>query len=170
MNYLELQQRANILVNKVNEYESNLTGQTIDETEILEQHLYADIYSLRPVMKMLFGKDLTEKLNRTLQNDVDLKVYALNSPLNRTSFSLLSSYNPYPKTTKLKDLITPVGSITYDDEGWVNQAAAKSGYYTANPFDFLPDLSTTEEYSVLKIYYKQRYHEDVNLSINHIFY
>lgn len=156
MNYLELQQRANILVNKVNEYESNLTGQTIDESEILEQHLYADIFSLRPVMKMLFGKDLTEKLNRTLENDVDLKVYALNSPMNRTSFSLLSSYNPYPLTRKLSELVTPVGSISYDDEGWTNIVAANSGYYTANVSDFLPDLNSPVEYRVLKIYYKKQ--------------
>ena len=154
MNYLELQQRANILVNKVNEYESNLTGQTIDESEILEQHLYADIFSLRPVMKMLFGKNLTEKLNRTLENDVDLKVYALNSPMNRTSFSLLSSYNPYPLTTKVRDLITPVGSISVNLDGWTTRSQANSGYFTANPSDFLPDQNQPVEYRKLKLYFK----------------
>ena len=94
MNYLELQQRANILVQKVNEYESSLTGQTIDENTILEQHQYADIYSLRPVLKMLFGKTLNERLSRTLLNDIDLRLFASSSPMWTSTFGLLSSYSP----------------------------------------------------------------------------
>lgn len=90
MNYLELQQRANILVQKVNEYESSLTGQTWDENQILNQHQYADIYCLRPVLKMLFGKTIDEKLNRTLDNDIDLRAFCSTSPMWNSSFSLLS--------------------------------------------------------------------------------
>lgn len=90
MNYLELQQRANLLVQKVNEYESSLTGQTWDENQILNQHQYADIYCLRPVLKMLFGKTIDERLSRTLENDIDLRAFCSISPMWNSSFSLLS--------------------------------------------------------------------------------
>lgn len=165
MNYLELQQRANILVNKVNEYESNLTGQTINESEILDQHLYADIYSLRPVMKMLFGKDLTEKLNRTLENDVDLKVYALNSPLNRTSFSLLSSYNPYPldeyNTYSIQGspnisngLYSPTEGYNYVYYNWQSYFNVNENEYTTLHIRFRPNDSQfyNTTYSFLSFY------------------
>jgi hypothetical protein len=93
MNYLELQQRANLLVDKVNAYEESLVGQEIDETQILNEHKYADIFSLRPVLKLLFGATLEEKLNRTLDNDVALRVFASTAPAWKSSFNLLS-YNP----------------------------------------------------------------------------
>lgn len=92
MNYLELQQRANLLVQKVNNFEAGLEGTQIDETETLNQHIYADIYCLRPVLKMLFGSTLEEKLNRTLDNDVALRVFATSAPMWNSSFNLLS-YN-----------------------------------------------------------------------------
>lgn len=90
MNYLELQQRANLLVDKVNTYEESLVGQEIDETQILNEHKYVDIYSLRPVLKLLFGATLAEKLNRTLDNDVALRVFASTAPAWKSSFNLLS--------------------------------------------------------------------------------
>lgn len=93
MNYLELQQRANILVDKVNAYEESLVGQEIDETQILNEHKYVDIFSLRPVLKLLFGATLEEKLNRTLDNDVALRVFASTAPAWKSSFNLLS-FNP----------------------------------------------------------------------------
>lgn len=93
MNYLELQQRANLLVDKVNTYEESLVGQEIDETQILNEHKYADIFSLRPVLKLLFGATLEEKLNRTLDNDVALRVFASTAPAWKSSFNLLS-FNP----------------------------------------------------------------------------
>lgn len=93
MNYLELQQRANLLVDKVNAYEESLVGQEIDETQILNEHKYVDIFSLRPVLKLLFGATLEEKLNRTLDNDVALRVFASTAPAWKSSFNLLS-FNP----------------------------------------------------------------------------
>lgn len=93
MNLFELQQRANILVQKVNEYEASLTGTTIDEEDTLNKHTYADLYCLRPVMKLLFGATLAEKLNRTLDNDLPLRVFASSAPAWNSTFNLLS-YNP----------------------------------------------------------------------------
>ncbi len=92
MNYLELQQRANLLVEKVNQYEANLEGTNIDETETLNQHIYADLYCLRPVLKMLFGSTVEERTNRTLENDIALRVFATSAPMWNSSFNLLS-YN-----------------------------------------------------------------------------
>ena len=108
MNYLELQQRANLLVDKVNQYEASLTETTLDETAILNQHLYADIYSLRPVLKMLFGKTIDDKLSRTLLNDVDLRVFASSSPMWNSSFNLLSAVKPSAKLSRVR------GTSTYD--------------------------------------------------------
>ena len=93
MNLFELQQRANKLVQKVNEYEASLTGTEIDENDTLNQHTYADLYCLRPVMKLLFGATLDEKLNRTLDNDLPLRVFASSAPAWNSTFNLLS-YNP----------------------------------------------------------------------------
>lgn len=93
MDMLELQQRANILVEKVNQYEASLEGTTWDENEILNQHRYADLFCLRPVIKLLFGKNLSEKLNRTLDNDVDLKLYASNAPAYITQFDFFVPSN-----------------------------------------------------------------------------
>lgn len=96
MNLFELQQRANILVQKVNEYEASLVGTEIDETDTLNQHKYADLYSLRPVLKLLFGTTVDEKLNRTLDNDLPLHVFASSAPAWNSTFNLLS-YNPGPE-------------------------------------------------------------------------
>lgn len=52
MEYLELQTRANLIVDKVNAYEAQLSKQTVNESEILTQHKYADLFSLRPVLKI----------------------------------------------------------------------------------------------------------------------
>lgn len=88
MDYLELQRRANVLVNKVNAYETSLKEETVNEEELLAQHKYADIHCLRPVMKLLFGKNISEKLNRTLDNDIDLQLYASSAPANNVTFSI----------------------------------------------------------------------------------
>lgn len=90
MNLLELQQRANVLVEKANAYEDSLQGVTWDEQEIINQHKYTDIYSLRPIMKLLFGSSISEKTNRTLDNDVALRVFASTAPMWNSSFNLLS--------------------------------------------------------------------------------
>ena len=55
MNLLELQTRANALVQKVNEYEETIAGIELDEDDILNDHTYVDLFSLRMVMHRLFG-------------------------------------------------------------------------------------------------------------------
>lgn len=55
MNLLELQTRANALVAKVNAYEETIAGIELDEDEILNDHTYVDLFSLRMVMHRLFG-------------------------------------------------------------------------------------------------------------------
>ena len=73
MNLLELQERANVLVEAVNDYESNLTGITVDENEILEQHIYLDTHSLCSIFNYIFGKNWSDKSTNnpesTLTND-----------------------------------------------------------------------------------------------------
>ena len=111
MNLFELQQRANKLVQKVNEYEASLTGTEIDETDTLNQHTYADLYCLRPVMKLLFGATVDEKLNRTLDNDLPLRVFASSAPAWNSTFNLLS-YNP---GTQIYEF-----TMNYNDYGYIN--------------------------------------------------
>lgn len=91
MDLLELQKRANILVEKVNTYEANLTEENINEEEILAQQKFADIYSMRPVLKLLFGDSLESKMDRILNNNISLPVYASTAPMWNTKFDLLNS-------------------------------------------------------------------------------
>ena len=90
MNLLELQQRANILVNKVNQYEASLTGTELDENQVLNQHLYVDIFSIRPVLKLLFGKSIDDKLSRTLENDIELPLVSSTAPAWNTFFNFFN--------------------------------------------------------------------------------
>lgn len=90
MNLLELQQRANILVDKVNQYEASLTGSELDENQVLNQHTYVDIFCLRPVLKLLFGKTLSDKLSRTLENDVELPLVSSTAPAWNTFFNFFN--------------------------------------------------------------------------------
>lgn len=158
MNLFELQQRANILVEKVNQYEASLVGTEIDETDTLNQHKYADLYSLRPVMKLLFGSTLEERLNRTLDNDIPLKVFASSAPANNSTFNLLS-FNPGDIRYKLdnsKSGIQPQGSsnyipalnsspnyFTFDDNNYGNVSINKktgevttTGFYSHAKIDY----------------------------------
>lgn len=119
MNLFELQQRANTLVNKVNEYEEGLTGASINESDILNQHKYADIFSLRPVIKLLFGSSVEEKLSRSLFNNIDLHLFASTAPAWNTSFNMLyikpfvDSHSNY--TTWNKEDILNTTEFTYDE-------------------------------------------------------
>lgn len=61
MNLLELQERANIIVENVNLYEEGLVGVTVDENEILEQHIYLDTHSLCSIFNYIFGKNWSDK-------------------------------------------------------------------------------------------------------------
>lgn len=90
MNLLELQQRANILVDKVNQYEASLTGLELDENQVLNQHTYVDIFCLRPVLKLLFGKDVSDKLSRTLENDIELPLVSSTAPAWNTFFNFFN--------------------------------------------------------------------------------
>lgn len=81
MDLLELQQRANVLVDKVNQYEASLVGQEVDENDILNEHTYVDLHSLRPAMKLLFGTTVNDKLSRTLYNDIPYRFYSMMPPV-----------------------------------------------------------------------------------------
>lgn len=91
MDLLELQQRANVLVDKVNQYEESLTGLELDEEQIINEHKYVDIFCLRPVLKLLFGKDVSEKLSRTTVNDIDFNLISSNAPANNTTISFFEN-------------------------------------------------------------------------------
>lgn len=72
MNLLELQTRANALVQKVNEYEDTIEDMTLDENEIIDQHLYADIFCLRTVMHRLFATNPADRASTSLSTtDID---------------------------------------------------------------------------------------------------
>lgn len=91
MNLLELQQRANVLVDKVNQYEESLTGLELDENQVINEHKYVDIFCLRPVLKLLFGKDASEKTSRTTVNDIDFNLISSNAPANNTTISFFEN-------------------------------------------------------------------------------
>lgn len=72
MNLFELQTRANALVAKVNAYEDTIEDMTLDENEIIDQHLYADIFCLRTVMHRLFATNPVDRASTSLSTtDVD---------------------------------------------------------------------------------------------------
>ena len=91
MNLFELQTRANVLVEKVNAYEQSLTKENINENEVLAQQKFADIYCLRPVLKLLLGDNVTDKIDRVLNNDKSLPIYASSAPTWNTKFNLLDN-------------------------------------------------------------------------------
>lgn len=91
MDLLELQQRANVLVDKVNQYEESLTGLELDENQVINEHKYADIFCLRPVLKLLFGKDVSEKTSRTTVNDIDFNLISSSAPANNTTISFFEN-------------------------------------------------------------------------------
>lgn len=72
MNLFELQTRANALVAKVNAYEDTIEDMTLDENEIIDQHLYADIFCLRTIMHRLFATNPTDRASTSLSTtDID---------------------------------------------------------------------------------------------------
>ena len=97
MDLLELQKRANILVEQVNTYEASLTEEYINEEEVLVQQKFADIYSLRPVLKLIFGDSIESKTDKTLNNNVKLPLFASSAPMWNTTFDLLDSSVPVTK-------------------------------------------------------------------------
>ena len=95
MNLLELQTRANLIVEKVNTYEAQLSETSINETETLAEHKYADLFCLRPVLKLLLGDTVAKKISRTLSNDVDLPVIASSAPMWNTKFNFFNTAESY---------------------------------------------------------------------------
>src|SRR5574344_1366241 len=107
MDLLELQQRANQLVSKVNVYEASLDKYEISETDILAEHKYADLYTLRAVMNLLFGSTADQKCDRSLNIPTDLRLFASTVPMWNTTFNLI------PKATSTSDynsILTVVGN------------------------------------------------------------
>lgn len=112
MDLLELQQRANQLVSKVNNYEASLDKYEISETDILAEHKYADLYTLRAVMNLLFGSTADKKCDRSLNIPTDLRLFASTVPMWNTTFNLI------PKATSSSDynsILTVVGNPTNND-------------------------------------------------------
>lgn len=70
MNLYELQERANILVEKVNSYEASIPDEQGDETTLISQHKFADIFCLRAVMQYILGNGEERKSNTTLNNSL----------------------------------------------------------------------------------------------------
>lgn len=95
MNLLELQTRANSIVEKVNAYEAQLSETSINETETLAEHKYADLFCLRPLLKLLLGDTVNKKISRTLSNDVDLPVIASSAPMWNTKFNFFNTVESY---------------------------------------------------------------------------
>lgn len=95
MNLLELQNRANLIVEKVNAYEAQLSETSINETETLAEHKYADLFCLRPLLKLLLGDTVNKKISRTLSNDIDLPVIASSAPMWNTKFNFFNTVESY---------------------------------------------------------------------------
>ena len=74
MNYCELQERANALVQLANEYEQDLPSTTIDEYETIAQHKYADLECLRAVFDWIFCGMTRRKSNTTLENKTNAQI------------------------------------------------------------------------------------------------
>lgn len=125
MDLFELQQRANVIVNRVNEYEANLVGTTIDETETLNQHIYADLFCLRPILKLLFGNTVEDKVNRILENDTALRLMCSSAPAWNSSFQIPTVIRTEPTVN-----YTVGSNVTVDE----NTQVIKSGFNAASSY------------------------------------
>ena len=114
MDYLELQQRANQIVSKVNNYEAGLAKYEITEADILAEHKYADLYTLRAVMNLLFGSTVDQKCDRSLNIPTDLRLFASTVPMWNTTFNLIPKQSKVTYTGYNK-ILTVVGDPTNDD-------------------------------------------------------
>lgn len=102
MNLLELQTRANLIVDKVNAYEAQLASTSINEADVLAQHKYADLFCLRPVLKLLLGDSVDKKINRDLYNNTALSIYSSSAPMWNSKFTLDLKGNKPSKITDLE--------------------------------------------------------------------
>ena len=114
MDYLELQQRANQIVSKVNNYEAGLAKYEITEADILAEHKYADLYTLRAVMNLLFGSTVDQKCDRSLNIPTDLRLFASTVPMWNTTFNLIPKQNKVTYTGYNK-ILTIKGTPTNND-------------------------------------------------------
>lgn len=116
MDYLELQQRANQIVSKVNNYEAGLAKYEIIEADILAEHKYADLYTLRAVMNLLFGSTVDQKCDRSLNIPTDLRLFASTVPMWNTTFNLIPRLISNQATyTGYNSILTVVGDPTNND-------------------------------------------------------
>lgn len=142
MNLTELQNRANVLVETINEYESNLTGITVDENEILEQHIYLDTHSLCSIFNYIFGKNWNDKSTNnpesTLTNDYPFFI------------------TPFCKhlIVNLKDFKTGIEEKIMNPEGWSTlNDYAEFSFYTqglSNSYQFIH----TDVFNVYDTFYR----------------
>lgn len=135
MNYLELQTRANIIVDKVNLYEESLTKEKRLESDLLNMHKYCDTFCIRPLIKLLLGDTLQTKLSRTLSNDIQIPIYASSAPMWNTKFGLL---DPQPD----------VANYDFNSTNFINTADFSNSTAIANNFTtskFI--ISKTNQYS-----------------------
>lgn len=112
MDYLELQQRANQIVSKVNNYEAGLAKYEITEADILAEHKYADLYTLRAVMNLLFGSTVDQKCDRSLNTPTDLRLFASTVPMWNTTFNLI------PRLVSNQATYTGFNKILTSTLGW----------------------------------------------------
>lgn len=91
MNYLELQTRANLIVDKVNAYEESLKSEKRLESDLINSHKYCDTNCIRPLIKLLLGDTIEKKIDRNLSNNQSLPVYASSAPMWNTKFDFITS-------------------------------------------------------------------------------
>lgn len=115
MDYLELQQRANQIVSKVNNYEAGLAKYEITEADILAEHKYADLYTLRAVMNLLFGSTVDQKCDRSLNIPTDLRLFASTVPMWNTTFNLIPKEIASASGGEYSKDITIVGTPDQND-------------------------------------------------------
>lgn len=141
MDLFELQQRANVLVDKVNKYEASLVGTEASETDLINQSKYVDIFSLRPVMKLLFGKTLDDRLNRTLFNDTDFDMIMSYPPANKVSLNYNTNNVIRDNTSGPKNVpYSIVGTLPAIDNLVTNPD--KDNYIT---FNNIPSITDDEQ-------------------------
>lgn len=152
MNYLELQIRANLIVDKVNLYEESLTKEKRLESDLLNMHKYCDTFCIRPLIKLLLGDTLQTKLSRTLSNDIQIPIYASSAPMWNTKFGLL---DPQPD----------VANYDFNSTNFINTADYNNSTAIANNFSTTKYIiSKTSSYSrAFDIYVKFRIN---NISTN----
>lgn len=105
MNLLELQTRANLIVDKVNAYEAQLASTSINEADVLAQHKYADLFCLRPVLKLLLGDSVDKKINRDLSNNIALSIYSSSAPMWNSKLTLDQEYITKPALVINEDIL-----------------------------------------------------------------